>query len=89
MGRVSAFLGMVLYMYPERQGKHKSPHLHAVFGDDECVLSIPDGEVLAGSLPSRKLRNVQTFIDLRNEELMLNWNLCMEGKDVVWIDPIR
>ena len=23
------------------------------------------------------------------EELMLNWKLCMEGKDVVWIDPIR
>ena len=40
MGRVSAFLGMVLYMYPD-------------------------------------------------EELMLNWKLCMEGNDVVWIDPIR
>ena len=23
------------------------------------------------------------------DELMLNWKLCMEGKDVVWVDPIR
>ena len=54
MGRVSAFLGMVLYMYPEKNGWHNRP-----------------------------------FIDLRTEELLLNWKLCMEGKDVVWIDPIR
>ena len=22
-------------------------------------------------------------------ELELDWKLCMEGKDVIWIDPIR
>ena len=47
------------------------------------------GDVLAGEIPRRQLRNAQTFIDMRTEELMLNWKLCMEGKDVVWIDPIR
>ena len=89
VGRVSAFLGMVLYMYPEKNGRHNRPHIHVIYGDDECVLSIPDGEVLAGEIPGRQLRNAQTFIDMRTEELMLNWNLCMEGKDVVWVDPIR
>ena len=89
MGRVSAFLGMVLYMYPERNGRHNRPHVHVMYGDDECVLSVPEGEVLAGEIPGKQLRNAQTFIDLRNDELMLNWKLCMEGKDVVWIDPIR
>ena len=89
MGRVSAFLGIVLYMYPERGGQHHHPHVHAVYGDEECVLSIPDGDILAGGLPPRLLRNVQTFIDMRTAELLLDWQLCMEGKDVVWIDPIR
>ena len=89
MGRISAFSGMVLYMYPEKNGAHKKPHLHAIYGDDECVLSLPDGEVLAGSLPMRQLRNVQTFIDMRTKELMLNWDLCMQNKAVVWVDPIR
>ena len=56
---------------------------------EECVLSVPEGEVLAGEMPGRQLRNAQTFIDMRTEELMLNWKLCMEGKDVVWVDPIR
>ena len=53
------------------------------------ILSVPEGEVLAGDMPGRQLRNAQTFIDMRTEELMLNWKLCMEGKDVVWVDPIR
>ena len=64
-------------------------HIHIIYGDEECVLSVPEGEVLAGELPGRLLRNAQTFIDMRTEELMLNWKLCMEGKDVVWVDPIR
>ena len=46
-------------------------------------------EVLAGAMPARQLRNLQTFIDMRTAELELNWKLCMEGKDVIWIDPIR
>ena len=40
MGRVSAFLGMVLYMYPEKNGRHKRPHVHVLYGDEECVLSV-------------------------------------------------
>ena len=89
MGSISAFFGMVLYMYPEKGGKHHRPHIHVVCGDDECVLSVPEREVLEGSLPPKKLRNVQTFIDMRTEELAMNWDLCMQGKNVVWIDPIR
>ena len=38
MGRVSAFLGMVVYMYPEKNGRHNRPHVHVIYGDDECVL---------------------------------------------------
>ena len=31
MGRVSAFLGMVLYMYPEKNGRHNRPHVHVIY----------------------------------------------------------
>ena len=44
MGRVSAFLGMVLYMYPEKNGRHNRPHVHVLYGEEECVLSVPEGE---------------------------------------------
>ena len=58
MGRVTAFLGMVFYMYPEKNGR---PHVHVLYGEDECVLSIPEGEVLAGGIPGRQLRQ-RTYI---------------------------
>ena len=32
-------------MYPEKNGR---PHVHVLYGEDECVLSVPEGEVLAG-----------------------------------------
>ena len=71
-------------------GKERSPQTTACpCFVRKCVLSVPEGEVLAGEMPGRQLRNAQTFIDMRTEELMLNWKLCMEGKDVVWVDPIR
>ena len=60
MGRVSAFLGMVLYMYPEKNGRHNRPHVHVLYGDDECVLSVPEGEVLA-TLPIEN-RNIWTKV---------------------------
>lgn len=89
IGRISAFLGIILCMYPEDGSEYNRPHLHAFYGEDECEISIPDGEVLSGSLPARQLRNVQTFIDMREAELKLNWELCMKGQNVIWVDPIR
>ena len=53
------------------------------------MCSVHPRGVLAGEIPGKQLRNAQTFIDMRTDELMLNWRLCMEGKDVVWVDPIR
>jgi len=46
MGRVSAFLGMIFYMYPEKNGRHNRPHVHVIYGDDECVLSIQKAKFL-------------------------------------------
>ena len=46
-----------VYMYPEKNGRHNRPHVHVMYGDDECVLSVPEGEVLAGEISGKQLRN--------------------------------
>lgn len=85
MGRVSAFLGMVLYMYPEKTvATIDRMSMFCVEMRNECFLSLKV-RLLVGEMPGRQLRNVQTFIDMRTEELMLNWKLCIEGKEVA--DP--
>ena len=35
---------------------HMPPHFHASYGEDEVIVSIPDIEVLEGSMPSKQLK---------------------------------
>ncbi len=91
MGSISAFKGIVVYMYPEKGGKHHRAHIHAFHGGSEAVVAVPEGEVIESDadFPVKKLRLVQAWVYLRTEELMANWELCLAGKNVVWVDPIR
>ena len=49
---LSMFYGIIITMYREVGGKHKTPHYHAEYQGDEVVLSL-DGNVIEGSLPNK------------------------------------
>jgi len=49
---VSMFYGIVVLMYYFDNKKHHQPHVHVESGDDEAVISIPDGGILEGTLRS-------------------------------------
>jgi hypothetical protein len=53
------------------------------------VISIPDGELLDGNLPAKKLRLVQAWITIHEEELMANWSLAVNGEPVFKIEPLH
>jgi hypothetical protein len=42
---VSMFYGIVVLMYYFDNKKHHQPHVHVESGDDEAVISIPDGGI--------------------------------------------
>ncbi|MGH9179451.1 MAG: DUF4160 domain-containing protein, partial [Acidimicrobiales bacterium] len=48
--RLSAFYGIVIYMYIR---DHRVAHFHARHGDDEAVFEVATGKVLAGRLRPR------------------------------------
>ena len=52
-------------------------------------ISIPDGKLLEGELPAKKLKFVQVWVDIHEEELMANWALAVKGEPVFPIDPLR
>jgi hypothetical protein len=56
MPRLSAFYGIVIYMYWR---DHAPPHFHAEYSDQGAMIVIDDGRVYAGSLPPRALRLVR------------------------------
>jgi len=70
MPMIATFYGIVIYMY---WGDHPPPHLHAIYGGEEAILSIETGEIIAGALSRRTHRLVREWIILRQAELLDNW----------------
>jgi hypothetical protein len=65
------------------------PHLHAEFAERRAVFSILSGELLAGELPSGKIRLVQAWIEIHREELLADWELAVNGEEVFKIEPLK
>lgn len=86
---ISVFYGLIISMYFMDNKQHKSPHIHVRHGDDEGIFEIPSGEILAGSLPKAKVRLVQAWIEIHQEDLMADWYLAVNGHNPVKIDPLK
>lgn len=73
---ISTFYGVIIYMYAFDTKQHSQPHIRVEYAEMSAVFSLPDGELLAGSLPPKKIRLVQTWIDIHSEELTANWKIA-------------
>lgn len=86
---ISMFYGVIILMYYFDNRQHHLPHVHVQFAEEEAVISIPDGEVLEGSIKRAKLKLVQAWIEIHQEELMANWHLAINGQSIFKIEPLR
>lgn len=85
MPRISAFYGLVIYMYWR---DHPPPHFHAEYGDQDALIGIGDGRVYAGSLPPRALRLVRQWRQLHLDELLHAWEQASAHEDPGSIEPL-
>ena len=86
---ISMFYGVIVLMYYFDNKKHHLPHIHAQYGEDEAVISIPEGSVIEGSLRTAKLKLVQAWIEIHRDELMADWELAVNGQAVFKIEPLK
>jgi len=86
---ISMSYGIVVLMYYFDNQKHHTPHIHVKYQEDEAVLAIPEGNLLEGKIRSSKLKLVQAWIEIHQDELMANWQLAVEGQQVFKVDPLR
>lgn len=86
---ISMFYGIIVSLYFFDNKEHKMPHIHARYQDEEAVLGIPDGVVLAGKLNVQKLKLVQAWIEIHKDELMADWQLAVNGQEVFKIEPLK
>ncbi|MCF7847954.1 MAG: DUF4160 domain-containing protein [Kiritimatiellales bacterium] len=86
---ISMFYGIIVSMYFFDTNRHRAPHIHVAYQDDEAVYSIPDGEMLDGKLPPSKAKLVRAWIEIHKDELMADWKLAANGNEVFKIDPLK
>ncbi len=86
---ISMFYGIIISLYFFDRKEHKAPHIHARYQNEEIVLSIPDGNILAGKLIPAKLKLAQAWIEIHKDELMADWELAVNGQEVFKIEPLK
>jgi alpha-D-ribose 1-methylphosphonate 5-triphosphate diphosphatase PhnM len=59
-------------MYFKDIEKHYKPHIHVKYNKHSAVVGL-DGELLAGSLPVKQMKQVLAWITLREKELYKDW----------------
>ena len=88
MPTLSMFYGLIVYMYAKDNQKHHIPHIHVEYQDEEAVFSVPDGKLLEGRLPQKKIQLVKAWIIINQEDLMANWNLAIKGSTLFKVKPL-
>ena len=86
---ISMFYGVIVLMYYFDNRKHQLPHIHVQYSGEEAVISIPDGEIIEGSIRANKLKLVQAWIEIHQEDLMADWTLAVNGQPVFKIEPLK
>ena len=89
MPTISMFYGIIIRMMFLDIQQHHLPHVHVEYQGQKAVISIPGGSLLEGDLPAKKLRLVQAWITIHEEELLADWTLAVNGEPVFPIDPLR
>jgi Domain of unknown function (DUF4160) len=82
---ISRFLGISIYMYYK---DHTPPHFHALYGDYEITVNIPDG-VVQGKFPKRALSAVLEWHTLHQAKLERNWQAARDGQPLETIEPLE
>ncbi len=89
MAVISMFYGIIVSMYYFDHQRHHVPHIHVKYQDEEAVLTIPDGNLLEGQLKANKMKLVQAWIEIHNDDLMADWELANQGQNVFKIEPLK
>jgi uncharacterized protein DUF4160 len=86
MPRVSAFFGIVIYMY---YNDHLPPHFHAEYGEYEAIYEIDTLDVTRGDLPRRAHALVLEWATLHRNELREDWERARKEKPLVEIEGLE
>ena len=86
MPEISRFFGIVVAMYYD---EHNPPHFHARYNEFKASIRINDLSVLEGNLPPRAMGILIEWALIHKNELMDEWNLAKNQKELFSIEPLK
>jgi len=69
--------------------EHNPPHIHVYYQGEKAVIDIKKVELTQGKLHKKKLRLVLAWVELRQEDLLADWELAQNGELPFKIDPLK
>ena len=65
------------------------PHFHALYAEFEALIDIRTFEVIGGDLPERAMALVLEWARQHSDELMEDWERCVQNQTPMKIRPLR
>jgi hypothetical protein len=69
--------------------RHHAPHIHVRYQGEAASIAIDDGRILDGSVPQKQPKMVQAWIEIHKEELLVDWDLTVNGIEPFRIAPLQ
>lgn len=85
MPTISRFYGILIQMY---FADHAPPHFHALYAEFEALIAIQTFELIRGELPPRAMALVLESAQQHRNELMRDWELCVQNQMPEKIRPL-
>jgi hypothetical protein len=79
---ISIFYGIKIKVFFYDNAQHNIPHIHVEYQDFKASYKIENGDVLSGKIPSNKHKLVVAWIEIHKEDLLIDWELASNGKNV-------
>jgi len=86
MPEICRFFGIIIYIF---YNEHQPPHLHAIYGEYEVLITIKGLSILSGELPPRALGLVIEWASLHQEDLKKAWNQALNHQKIDKIEPLK
>ncbi len=86
MPEISRFLGIIIAMYYK---EHNPPHFHVRYNEYKAAVSIHDLAVIDGKLPAKVLGLVIEWASLHQHELLEDWELARQLKQLKPVAPLE
>lgn len=86
MPTISIFYGILIQMF---WNDHAPPHFHASYGEYKGIIDIKTLQMLEGDLPRRALNLILDWAELHQNELLIDWELCVKKQMPNKIEPLK